>query len=159
MSSSGEVVTAWNGLGDVDLGGGTFTLDTNAIVTLTTAGVVQSQRHFADGNTLKRLQVEAAPGGQVRVVAHFVGTLDLGLGPMTTTDNEVLAFSMFPSSGSVVWTARGAPHNLIGYPRVAVAADGATIVGSSFTAAFTFGSASLPFVGGTSDLFVAKLSP
>lgn len=158
VTSAGEVVTAWEGFGDVDLGGGTFTLAGNAIVELTSAGAFQSQRHLADANALSGLRLEAAPGGQVRVVARLNGTLDLGLGPMTTTDYEVLVFSMFPSTGTVVWATRGDPITTVEFPRLAVAADGSTIVGGGSNAAFTFGSASLPFVGFI-DLFVAKLSP
>jgi hypothetical protein len=157
-TANGDVVAAWDASGDADFGGGTITPGGVAVVSYDAAGLYQSAHVFPDSAALQVKAIEASAGGQLRLLANFTGAADLGNGTIAAVGFDYLVFSMFQTSGAVAWTAQGTPRT--GQRSgLAVAPDGATIVGGSYNAAFTFGAASLPFFGGSSDPFIAKLAP
>ncbi|MEZ4447510.1 MAG: hypothetical protein R3B72_51010 [Polyangiaceae bacterium] len=164
-TNSGDVVAVWTANGSVDFGGGPITLDGVAIVTYSGLGAYQAARLFPTNGTgtLANPDLAVAPNGEVRMTAGLFGTVDLGTGPIvasTPSQYDVLVFSLDTSTGVVSWHSKSSAVGTAGqFPRIDVAADGATLVGGARPSVLTFGTASLPFNGGPRDSYVVKLAP
>jgi hypothetical protein len=114
---------------------------------------------FGDGADQLGYGVAAGPAGDVVVTGGFLGTIDFGNNPLSSSGGKDLFVARLDPSGSHVWSKRfGDGADQTG---LAVAVDGAgnAVVTGSFSGTLDFGGAFQITSAGGQDLFAVKLDP
>ncbi|MDC3980022.1 SBBP repeat-containing protein [Polyangium jinanense] len=116
-------------------------------------------RSFGDPFDQDIIDIATDAQGNVIVVGQFVGTIDLGGGPLTTpnTVHDILV-AKYDAQGNHVWSRRFGANGTDGARGVAVDSTGNIVVTGVFQSTVDFGGGPHVSVSGTSDVFVLKLS-
>jgi hypothetical protein len=143
----------------VDFGGGPFTLggggELGFAAKLTPQGAHVWSKLLGSlfgegGGVAVDAQGNAFVGGQ------FGGSINLGGGVLQASSNSDLFFAKFDPSGAHIWSKKG--HALSGnVQRISVDTTGNLLLTGWYSDGLDFGNGPLPGMGGTGDLFLAKL--
>ncbi|MDI1427988.1 hypothetical protein [Polyangium sorediatum] len=123
-------------------------------------GATEWIRAFGDALDQDILDVATDAQGNVIVVGQFVGTIDLGGGPLSSPNgvHDILVAKYDPL-GNHVWSRRFGANGTDGARSVAVDGAGNIVVTGVFQSTVDFGGGPHVSVNGTSDVFVLKLNP
>ncbi|MDI1450195.1 SBBP repeat-containing protein [Polyangium sp. 6x1] len=117
-------------------------------------------RSFGDTFDQDIIDVATDAQGNVIAVGQFVGTIDLGGGPLSSpnTVHDILV-AKYDAQGNHLWSHRYGANGTDGARGVAVDSAGNIVVTGVFQSTVDFGGGPHVSVTGTSDVFVLKLSP
>lgn len=101
--------------------------------------------------------IAVAADGTVIVAASFQGTVDVGGGPLSATDYDILLARFMPT-GEHVWSRRYGGAGTQGAYRLELTSGGDIVIAGTYTGSFTLGTTTLN-AAGMADVFVARLSP
>ncbi len=150
--ASGNPVIHVIGSGPIDFGGGLVSTAGAALVKLDANGNHLWSRNL--GATTTDLALDSA--GHVLVTGGFAGTVNLGLGALTSVSGEDAFVARLAPGGGTLWNRS---YGTYGSQRPrAIAADGAgqVIFGGEFSGELVIGGDTIPSLAGKST-FVAKL--
>jgi hypothetical protein len=142
----------------LDFGGGALTSaggDDIFVARLDAAGNHVFSKSYGDPGNQDPRDVAVDASGNVLMIGFFNGTIDLGVGPMTSSNNDIVIAKLSPAGSLIFGKSFGAFGSDIGH---SVAADGA---GNIYAAGYVqgavdFGGGPLP-TAGANDAFLVKL--
>jgi len=115
-------------------------------------------KQFGDLAEQDGLDIAADAAGNVYVTGAFMGTMDLGGGPMTSAGSWDIYVAKYSSTGAHLWSKRFGNVSEQQGRGIAVDAAGNVYVTGYFVGSVDFGGGVMASMG-SRDIFVAKLSP
>lgn len=145
--------------GSIDFGGGPLLsggFDDAFLVKLDGAGAHVWSKRFGNNTAQQATGVAVDPSGNVFVVGHFAGSIDLGGGVLVSAGNLDVFVAKFSPAGSQLWSKRFGSTQ--GQTPRAVATDehGNVYIAGAFKTSIDFGGGVLTSAG-SDDIFLAKL--
>jgi hypothetical protein len=163
LDPAGNVLLAGNAEGTVDFGGGPLPPSANNASEVVAAKLdatgahVWSSRFAKSGNVLQAGDVAADAAGNAHVIGSFSGSVDFGLGLLSSTGQvDVFLLEYGPSGLPVSVQKFGDVADQYG-SQVEIDPLGAPVIDGLFYGSIDFGDGAL--LAGPGDVFVAKLAP
>jgi len=120
-------------------------------------GDVTWAQRYGDGSIQAGLDIAVDPLGDVVVVGHFKGTIDLGGGTLTSAGGSDFFVVKLDASGNHLWSKRfGSAGSEDNAASLAVSPAGEVVLFGNLAGTLDFGGGPLTSAGQT-DLFVARL--
>lgn len=159
--STGAVLLTGGFAGSVNFGGGMFTSAGGSdvfLVKLDSSGSHVWSKQFGDPSSQFGVDVAVDASNDIVITGKFSGTVNFGNGPHVSAGGSDVFVAKFDGSGNRIWSKGfGSVFEQSGF---SVALDGAgnVLVAGAFIGTIDFGGGPLTSVGGTQDLFLAKLN-
>jgi hypothetical protein len=116
-------------------------------------------KRFGDNLDQDAWAVATDAAGNVIVAGQFAGTIDFGGGPLMTANTQPDMFiAKLDPMGNHLWSKRYGANGIDVARAVAIDANGDVLVTGIYQSTVDFGGGPFVSVGGTTDVFVLKLS-
>ena len=164
VDKAGNILLAGAFEGSIDFGGGALNSAGKAdmyIAKLNPQGQLLWSKRFGDGYNQSATGIAADADGNVIVTGIFIGTVDFGVGPLTsdTIFFQDVFIAKFNPDGAATWSKKFGDKNIQYSRSVAVDPIGNIVIAGYFQNDVDFGGGVLSSAGGsTFDGFVAKFN-
>ena len=161
VDAAGDLVTVGFFKGSIDFGGGPLVSaggNDVYLAKLTSSGAHVWSKNFGDALNQNASSVTTDASGNIFLIGNFLGSIDLGGGPLTTKGLNDVFLAKLDTNGNHLWSkSYGDAQDQTG-TGVATDASGNVYATGYFAGTMDFGSGALPNLGGE-DIFLAKLDP
>ncbi|WP_437997557.1 SBBP repeat-containing protein [Sorangium sp. So ce185] len=159
VDGDGSTIIAGNFDGSLDIGGARLVgheTDDIFVIKLGPSGAPVWSKSFGDDNIQHVQRISTDADGNVLLIGHFRGTIDLGGGPLVSAGARDIFVAKLDPSGRHVWSKRfGGAHDQLGRG-IAADRDGNVLIAGTLWGSVDFGGGMMKSAG-WDDLFVAKL--
>jgi hypothetical protein len=155
---AGDVALTGSIAGAIDFGGGALTSagSTDVFVAkLDPTGNHLWSKKWGDLNAQTAASVAFDLAGEVVVTGHFVGTVNLGTGPLKSAGSSDVFLGKFSAAGDAMWSQRFGDAAAQTAAGVAVDPTGAIVITGNLAGSANFGGGILTSAGAT-DVYLAK---
>jgi len=102
--------------------------------------------------------IAALPDGSAIITGSFTGSADFGIPMLTSAGGNDAFVAKVNADGTFAWAVRGGGSGDVIAHAVSALADGSSFITGEFVGAAQFGVASIGSVGGSADMFVARVN-
>ncbi len=158
--TSGEVVLAANFGGTIQVGQATLASAGEVdflLARLDATGAVRLAKAFGGKGVELAGPLALGPRGEIVVAGEFDGTSNLGGAPLAAVAQRDIFVAGYAAGGEPLWSRRFGEQGLNRAEALAVAPDGAIVLGGSFTGRIDFGTGPMAATG-RADGYLVKLS-